>query len=113
MNELDDRESTIVALRYGLNGHEPMTLKEIGRRLGVTRECVRKSSYAPSASSPMRPTATGGTVHPGHLLLRAPPDGRGGLKRGRPASGGDVRQSRAQRGKFGRSSGHSEFDRFA
>ncbi len=39
---LDDRERTILALRYGLEGASPMTLKEIGRRLGVTREWVRK-----------------------------------------------------------------------
>ncbi len=39
---LDDRERTIVSLRFGLDGHAPMTLKEIGRRLGVTREWVRK-----------------------------------------------------------------------
>jgi RNA polymerase primary sigma factor len=42
MQDLDDRESTVIELRYGLNGNEPMTLKEIGRRLGVTREWVRK-----------------------------------------------------------------------
>jgi RNA polymerase primary sigma factor len=42
MQDLDDRESTVVDLRYGLNGNEPMTLREIGRRLGVTREWVRK-----------------------------------------------------------------------
>ena len=42
LQDLDDRESTIMDLRYGLNGDEPMTLREIGRRLGVTREWVRK-----------------------------------------------------------------------
>ena len=42
MQDLDDRESTILELRYGLNGNEPMTLREIGRRLGITREWVRK-----------------------------------------------------------------------
>ncbi|RUL87116.1 sigma-70 family RNA polymerase sigma factor [Tautonia sociabilis] len=39
---LDDRERTILTLRFGLGDREPMTLKEIGRRLGVTREWVRK-----------------------------------------------------------------------
>ena len=33
---------TILTLRFGLDGDEPMTLKEVGRRLGVTREWVRK-----------------------------------------------------------------------
>ena len=42
MERLDDRERTIVTLRFGLSGDAPMTLKEVGRRLGVTREWVRK-----------------------------------------------------------------------
>ncbi len=40
--KLDDRERAIVSLRFGLDGQPPMTLKEVGRRLGVTREWVRK-----------------------------------------------------------------------
>jgi RNA polymerase primary sigma factor len=39
---LDGRERTILMLRYGLDEDEPMTLKQIGQRLGVTREWVRK-----------------------------------------------------------------------
>jgi RNA polymerase primary sigma factor len=42
LDRLDDRERTIVSLRFGLGGGEPMTLKEVGKRLGVTREWVRK-----------------------------------------------------------------------
>ena len=42
MERLDDRERTIVALRFGLGGEAPLTLKEIGLRMGVTREWVRK-----------------------------------------------------------------------
>ncbi len=42
LDRLDDRERTIVTLRFGLEGQAPMTLKEVGRRLGVTREWVRK-----------------------------------------------------------------------
>jgi RNA polymerase primary sigma factor len=41
MGRLDERERTILALRYGLEG-EAVTLKEIGRRLGMTREWARK-----------------------------------------------------------------------
>ena len=44
MGRLDDRERAVVSLRYGLQG-EPMTLKEIGERLGVTREWVRKLEH--------------------------------------------------------------------
>jgi RNA polymerase primary sigma factor len=39
---LDERERAILALRFGLDGEIPLTLKEVGRRLGVTREWVRK-----------------------------------------------------------------------
>jgi RNA polymerase primary sigma factor len=39
--QLDGRERTILMLRFGLEG-EGLTLEEIGRRLGVTRERVRQ-----------------------------------------------------------------------
>ena len=42
LDRLDSRERAIITLRFGLDGAEPMTLKEVGRRLGVTREWVRK-----------------------------------------------------------------------
>jgi RNA polymerase primary sigma factor len=42
MDRLDDRERLVLSLRYGLTGELPQTLKEIGLRLGVTREWVRK-----------------------------------------------------------------------
>jgi RNA polymerase primary sigma factor len=39
---LPEREREVVTLRYGIDGHEPRTLEEIGRRLGLTRERVRQ-----------------------------------------------------------------------
>jgi RNA polymerase primary sigma factor len=39
---LNEREREVLALRYGLDDHEPKTLEEIGRRLGLTRERVRQ-----------------------------------------------------------------------
>jgi RNA polymerase primary sigma factor len=39
---LDEREQTVIVLRYGLYDSEPKTLAEIGRRLGVSRERVRQ-----------------------------------------------------------------------
>lgn len=42
MGRLEPRERAILILRYGLEGESVQTLKEIGRRLGVTREWVRK-----------------------------------------------------------------------
>lgn len=42
LEDLDDRESKILRLRYGLDGDEPMTLKEIGAKIRLTRERVRQ-----------------------------------------------------------------------
>jgi RNA polymerase primary sigma factor len=42
MQRLEKRERAILESRYGLQGEEPLTFNEIGRRLGVTREWVRK-----------------------------------------------------------------------
>lgn len=39
---LSEREATILKLRYGLDGVEPLTLKEIGQKVGLTRERVRQ-----------------------------------------------------------------------
>jgi RNA polymerase primary sigma factor len=39
---LDQRESTILALRFGLTDGTQRTLEEIGGRLGVTRERIRQ-----------------------------------------------------------------------
>lgn len=39
---LDDRERDILRLRFGLDGSEPLTLKQIGAQLGLTRERVRQ-----------------------------------------------------------------------
>jgi RNA polymerase primary sigma factor len=39
---LPEREREVVTLRYGIDGREPRTLEEIGRRLGLTRERVRQ-----------------------------------------------------------------------
>lgn len=39
---MDEREATVLRLRFGLCGEEPRTLKEIGERLGLTRERVRQ-----------------------------------------------------------------------
>ena len=39
---LKEREIEILSLRYGLNGHEPMTLEEIGKSYNLTRERIRQ-----------------------------------------------------------------------
>jgi RNA polymerase primary sigma factor len=40
--ELPERERMVIESRYGLGDHQPETLQEVGRRLGVTRERVRQ-----------------------------------------------------------------------
>ena len=42
LNDLDEREAKILRMRYGLDGEEPLTLKEIGRKIRLTRERVRQ-----------------------------------------------------------------------
>ncbi len=42
LNEIDPREADVLSLHYGLDGRNPMTLKEIGKRLGLTRERIRQ-----------------------------------------------------------------------
>jgi len=42
LDRLDERERLVISLRFGLLDGSPLTLKEIGRRIGVTREWVRK-----------------------------------------------------------------------
>ncbi|MDR3619437.1 MAG: RNA polymerase sigma factor RpoD/SigA [Paludisphaera borealis] len=72
---LDDRERLVVRLRYGLEGATPLTLKEIGTRLGITREWVRKielravnkletAAYATAAApATTKPAASRGLAH--------------------------------------------------
>ena len=42
LDSIDEREATVLRMRYGLSGAEPKTLKEIGEILGLTRERVRQ-----------------------------------------------------------------------
>jgi len=42
LQTLPPREMDVLRLRYGLTEEEPLTLQEVGRRLGITRERVRQ-----------------------------------------------------------------------
>lgn len=42
LNKIDRRESEILRLRFGLDDGQPLTLKEIGEKVGLTRERVRQ-----------------------------------------------------------------------
>ena len=42
LDNLDERETKILRMRYGFDGAKPMTLKEIGAKINLTRERVRQ-----------------------------------------------------------------------
>ena len=46
LDEIDQREANVLRLHYGLNGQAPLTLKEIGEKLGLTRERIRQIQRA-------------------------------------------------------------------
>jgi RNA polymerase primary sigma factor len=45
LDQMPLRDATVLRLRFGLTGEEPMTLKQIGLRLGLTRERVRQIEH--------------------------------------------------------------------
>jgi RNA polymerase primary sigma factor len=42
LQALSDRESKVLKMRFGLEGQRPMTLEEVGKKFGVTRERIRQ-----------------------------------------------------------------------
>lgn len=42
LGRLEEREATVLRMRFGLDPYAPMTLKEVGENLGLTRERVRQ-----------------------------------------------------------------------
>jgi RNA polymerase primary sigma factor len=42
LDEIDTREAEVLRAHYGLGGRKPMTLKEIGEQMGLTRERIRQ-----------------------------------------------------------------------
>ena len=42
LSGLTERESKVLQMRFGLNGSKPLTLEEVGKNFGVTRERIRQ-----------------------------------------------------------------------
>jgi RNA polymerase primary sigma factor len=42
LDALEEREAAVIRMRFGLEPHKPMTLHEVGERLGLTRERIRQ-----------------------------------------------------------------------
>jgi len=42
LDRLDKREATVIRMRFGLGAYDPMTLREVGENLGMTRERARQ-----------------------------------------------------------------------
>lgn len=42
LDAIDEREAMILRLRFGLDGQEPLTLKQIAEEIGISRERVRQ-----------------------------------------------------------------------
>lgn len=42
LEDLTDRERKVIRLRYGLDNNQPLTLEEVGKQFGVTRERIRQ-----------------------------------------------------------------------
>ncbi len=61
LGDLRPADRQVLILRYGLNGAEPMTLEEVARAMGVTRERIRQREHKalrilrhPSRASPLK-----------------------------------------------------------
>ena len=42
VNSLDERERQIITLRYGLDGHEEMTQKDVADHLGISQSYISR-----------------------------------------------------------------------
>ncbi len=45
LNKLDKRQAEIIRMRFGLGTHPPMTLKEIGEKINLTKERIRQLEH--------------------------------------------------------------------
>ena len=69
LSELDATEAEVLALRFGLDGRAPMTLKEIGGMVNLTRERVRQIER--QALQRLKRQFEGGDTAPRHINHRS------------------------------------------
>jgi RNA polymerase primary sigma factor len=72
LDAIDQREAQILRMRFGLDGHEPLTLKEVGRKIGLTRERVRQIEIEALRKLNYR-LASNNPFSPDHDLAQRPP----------------------------------------
>jgi len=60
LDTMDPREAYIIRSRYGLEGGTPMTLEQIGKNMGITRERVRQLETI--AMKKLRTSVTAGSI---------------------------------------------------
>ncbi len=63
LRSLEERERNVISMYYGIDGQEPYSLEEIGKRLGLTRERARQLKQR--ALMTLRHTAPGVQPHAG------------------------------------------------
>ena len=71
LDTIDSREAEVLRLRFGMDGTEPLTLNEVGLRVGLTRERVRQIEVETLA----RLGRQIGSNQSLALLFRSPPTG--------------------------------------
>ncbi|WP_242606944.1 sigma-70 family RNA polymerase sigma factor [Protofrankia symbiont of Coriaria ruscifolia] len=92
--ELGDRSAKVIRLRFGFDGGEPMTLEQVGKIFGVTRERIRQieSKALPQLKRRLRTAVRDDAYGPGPARTVAKPAnptaGRPLPTRRRPISGG-------------------------
>ena len=42
LSKLNEKNRLVIQKRFGFDGNEPATLRDIGKEMGLTRECVRQ-----------------------------------------------------------------------
>jgi RNA polymerase nonessential primary-like sigma factor len=45
LDQLEEKQRIVLERRYGLRGHEPQTLEDVGQEVGLTRERVRQIQF--------------------------------------------------------------------